>query len=542
VVHGPLVMAETDDVQAHFAALRSGNHAIVGNNIIMNPVLPDGTIARRLAVTRGGIGVCMLSTHNRVTDNGIFHARTGVVVTAYNVVSDNVISPCVVAILAWAYNTVSGNSIGWFPHTAPGLPWELEVETATGALLLSAGNTCDGNSIVCGMDNPDEPDAPAAVHVQDWPGMLFGDAWEGYFNETAWGNLDASRNPLAAQLLGNLLGGNTIANHVIELSDPAGEAGEASAFFHVDGVVLNGDQVGNTLSGTMVWRGYRGIVVASGPAVISGCTAYLSRDHCLLLGEEPVGRFVAGEEIPSAQGSDVSGCIFYTTTGLPVRISEASSDLNINDCLVAQASNPGWSRSEAAARFVQTRPIAVDQRADRVSINDCAIVNFANAGIAWAGSFGTCGGCWFFTKDPDYGNTENDINSRIPRYPAIRFARSPNTTARESSGEYYFPDAATQGNLVWGAHMLNCSVLDMIKDDRSEEATGGIRDSSPIEWSNRFWMYDPTITASPEDAYFIWNPHPPGYDPVLDRWTNRVDVKSCYYWDWYRWLVPAPLA
>jgi len=546
IVHGPLDMSVQEDVKAHFAALRTGNHAVTGNSIVMNPILPGGTIAHRLAVTRGGIGVALLSTQNRVTDNGVYHARTGILVTAYNVVADNVISPAVVAIFAWAHNTVSGNAIGWFPHTAPGLPWELAVEGPTGALMLSTGNTCDGNTVVCGADNPDDPDAPAAIHVRDWPGMLFGDTWDDYFNKTAWRGLDAAENPMAARIQGCLVGGNTIFGHVIELSNPAGAAGDPSSFFNVDGIVLNGDGKGNTVSGTGIWRGYRGIVVSSGPAIISGCSAYLCRDLCLVIGEDPDG----------APGSDVSGSVFYTTTGQPVRIHQNSSDTSLNDCMIAQMSRAGPNAApeqrdpardaEASPvtvvrlNFVGLRAVGIEQRADRVSINDCAVVNRGNAGIYWSGNFGVCGGCWFYTMD-ETSRRQNQGMVGDTRYPAIRFAHFASLQRiAEDPGAHYYPSASTQGNLVFGAHMLHSAILVNYKPSGQRFEFR----SSPIEWSNEFFMYDcgEVVSLDPDGIQLIdepftkWNPHPPGYNQRLDRWTNRVCVESCYYWDFARYL------
>ena len=84
---------------------------------------------------------------------------------------------------------------------------------------------------------------------------------------------------------------------------------------------------------------------------------------------------------------------------------------------------------------------------------------------------------------------------------------------------YYYPEAGTQGNLVYGAHMLFCSPLGI--DGQNE-----IR--SPIEWSNKRSMYD--WQASP-DPFTTWNPHPPQHNYSQDRWTNRVCVESCYFWE-----------
>jgi len=90
--------------------------------------------------------------------------------------------------------------------------------------------------------------------------------------------------------------------------------------------------------------------------------------------------------------------------------------------------------------------------------------------------------------------------------------------------------------------MLNCSFLSKSDAQVQDPIPGDIKrtlpvDSSPIEWSNRYWMYDAAVEG--DDAYTELNPHPPMYNPDLDRWTNRVCVESCYYWDAHRYM-PEP--
>jgi hypothetical protein len=479
IVHGPLDLSDRDSIESHVAALRDGGHAVTGNSIIMNPVADDGTIDRSQYVTRPGtMGIVMLSTGNRVGNNAVLHARTGVLVTADCTVCDNVITPAVVAIVAWSKNTVGGNAIGWFPHTSQALPWTMEGEPETGAILLSNENTCHGNSIVSGAHDPSARLRPAAVNVKDWPVQIFGSGWITKFDVTYW---QTPTIPLAEVLVGKRVGGNVITGCAIDLSNPSGVAGEKSSYFSLDGIILEGEDAseerGNTVVGTTIRRGERAVVATSGPVTLSSCTCHLPLTYGLHLVASP--------------RSAVSGSLFHTSSGQAVRVEEDSTDLALNDCLLVRD-------TESAAKADDLACLV--QLADRVSVNDCAIVSYGSPGIYWAGDLGLCGGCWFFCHKGLSIDWSNIQYSATDFFPAIRFA--------STNGGSPAPD--TQGNHVFGAHMLHCLPLE-----------SGAQSYSPIEWSNAYLMYNPTV-GTEED-----NPFPPTYSN--GRWSNRVNVHSCYY-------------
>ena len=157
-------------------------------------------------------------------------------------------------------------------------------------------------------------------------------------------------------------------------------------------------------------------------------------------------------------------------------------------------------------------------QADQTVINDCAIASFGDACIDWSGSFGECSGCWFFARDPGVRKVpgEGDWGTR---FPAIRFATRV-VIGGIGVGKTGKQVAATQGNLVTNAHMLECVPL--------FEKTGAAP-NSPIEWLNEFMMDYPDGTAPPPPN--DRNPNPPLYDSTVARWSNRLCTESCYYWD-----------
>ncbi|MCP4674761.1 MAG: hypothetical protein GY854_04450 [Deltaproteobacteria bacterium] len=624
IVQGPLPTYDKAHVAAHFASLLPGKHSVVGNNINMAPINDDGTVNHAAQITRQGIGIALFSTHNRVTDNGIFHARTGIVVTAYNSVVGNIITPAAVAILAWAYNSVAGNVIGWFPHVQDGLPWTLHrfkqkpLENY-GAILVSIGNALDSNTIVCGSDAPYAANRPAAIHIDDWPMQIFGPRWFFFFagkvwSKSSWDNVPAH----AAKLLGKRVGGNTISHHRISLYNPIGYWSKIGipisalavtiialvlarfrdwlqgvqaiiataisiilkdAYLRVDGIVFKGSWDGNIVTGTQIWHGIRAIDVKSGHAMIDGCM--INRP------------FETGIHIKNSISSKVSGCTVVTfgrlgarLSGLPVYIDKSAPGTTVNDCVLwqsFQAREGNWSLREkngfAPLDIMYHAPCMV-QKADNVSVNDCTIVNYANMGIYWAGNNGQCGGCWFYTRSDlaqtpqgevfcnntyDYGwETSNYLETGLSkRYPAIFFAYklekisydyeyTTGAGSNELSLEAKLPVPATGGNLVWGAHMLNCQ-------PSGRYYHFGM--ASPIKYVNDLpQMYFPGNDEHPKSSpmwkalNWLMNPNPPMYVPPFVLWldpemtdeqillqarcTNLIHLNSCY------WIVchePSPV-
>ncbi len=728
VVQGPLDMDDEKQLMAHTAGLYRGLHTIAGNNIVFNPVTYDGQVVEKSKITRQGIGVAMFSTRNRIVDNGIFHARTGIFSTAHSIISHNVISPAVTAIFGWSFHSITGNTIGWFPHTAAGLPFSMKLDEPGGAVMISNNNLLDGNTIVCGADDPAAIDVPAAIHVNDWMLDLFGDEWRTFFDDTVWGSWATEARetepPIHVRLVGEWAGNNKIANQVIELSKPPiltmadQEDYDVTkiatvrnylrdTYFNVDGIVLNGlatprnmdapnlwplvqglirfaiaiyrkfrpregvaavtaysfdaedrdqlqfelppfitelaeyqniqlvaRQVGaavagripswivlslgsillfivywllsmwqgklpsplefrtNSVTGTLIWRGLRGIAVESGRALVSDSSAFLSRDQSL--------------DVKAAPDSNMSDSVFCTTgllsdkgPGVPVTIGAFSQGTSLNDCLIIQAA-PAGSREIFAPEVGPSsmfNPVCIEQNANRVSIDDCTIVNLGNAGIHWKGDYGECGGCWFYTRSdiqnpPDLlevmadfaklftgitGGTTTDsvdvenIESMLydvltvltRRYPAICFDHegSPVKTGLFNVtllADSFFPAAKTQGNLVHGAHMINSQALLSMTSwifSLAMQQTGGrsipelpyLGVLSPIIWANGPVPYlesfipevfDPALRGLMNQTGNPWtlllprnfDPlYPPKHCFLQNRWTNRVAWQSCFF-------------
>jgi hypothetical protein len=553
IIHGPLDLSDRIAIKTHFAALRPGKHAVVGNTVMMQPIEADGSFADFQVISLKGIGVGLFSVHNRITDNCTVRAQTGILVTAYSAVSNNTIELSVVAIFAWSYNSVTGNTIGWFPHTSAGLPWDLlkpmtfapvlatvapyisqgteddgsraaqpsvlgsiaqlqafvqiyTTDPGLGAIMLSNGNSCDGNTITCGMDDSFAARNPVAIYVKDWATELFGGGWSTFFDETFWGDISAAESPFAAQLKAKTVGGNVISNSVIQLADPEGDPLSATGSFKADGILLNGDWAGNTVSGAFIWRGQAGITAESQSARITASSAWYTNALALQLNASPL--------------SSVSGCVFVTSGNRTAGIGSGSPDTSIDDCLLIQLASPEQGEGVPLTHFTpsQLPPPCLVVEADRVAVNDCAFLNNGNVCIEWSGSFGVSGGCYFVAGSGDIPADPGSVTK--PRFAAIRFATTGSAGGVDESQNYY-PGAATQGNLVFGAHMLRCAPLG-VNDDPPR---------SPIEWSNNEMMYNPDYDEPAGDRFTVWNPDPPQYNIGQQRWTNRVSVESCFYWE-----------
>lgn len=505
VVHGPLALDELALVRAHFIALRDGGQAVVGNNFIMNPLQSDGSIDHGAAITRQGIGVALLSVQNRVTDNGLFHARTGIFVTAFNVVANNVIEPAVVAVFAWACNTVSANTIGWFPHMAHGLPWTTpaenevsapapttmsalvskQIQLGEGAIMLSCGNSCTGDVIVCGGDDALAGTTSVAIYVEDWAVKMFGSGWNKYFAKF-WKPVDPLEKPLV-MALGDLgTGANTITGPVIQLAAPSGASSSQAGTWGAHGILLNSNQADNLVADAFVWRGLMGIIVVSGGAELMGCTVWRPQSMaCIALGSSPV---------------QISGGAFLTVRSRTMMIASDAVGSTVSNCLIWQAGVSSFSQDGLECMQIE---------ADQVQVNNCALINYASHCLEWRGSFGVCGGCYFHAGD---SAPQSDPSSQQLRFSAIRFATTGNGGTTDCQTNTY-PNAATQGNLVYGAHMLNCQPLGAVDSEQS-----------PIEWPNAHGMYNRNVPG----VFTLCNPDPPVY--AAGRWTNRISVESCYYW------------
>ncbi|MCP4674760.1 MAG: hypothetical protein GY854_04445 [Deltaproteobacteria bacterium] len=385
IVQGPLNLDKMDLLKRHMAYLYPGDNIISDNTIVMRPLLLNGEIDPAGDITRRGIGISLNSVMNRVEGNGVYYARVGLWLTAFNLASGNVISPSVVPIFAWASNTLTGNTIGWAPHMQGGLPWTMEVPCPTGGIMLSWGNVLESNAIVCTASPPGADLVPAAVHVNDWPGKLFGhEEWRTYFDTDVWQDFQLSSTGMYAHLQGKYAGNNVISNQMIELSartlpeyeklDSDNVIAEVvnlllsvveflispETYHNVDGIVLNGASASQTegevyapltpwftplmpgqmpvgyaweaniLNGCTVWRGLCGIRVLTGKVIVSSSAAWLSRD--------------VGLDIVAGPDSSVADCTFVTignlggehSRGLPVSIGELSRDTMLNDCLISQ--------------------------------------------------------------------------------------------------------------------------------------------------------------------------------------------------------------
>ncbi len=656
VVQGPFDLGAVAPrlLAGHMALLYPGRHTVTGNNIVMNPVLPDGTI-HRAQITRLGIGVALMSIHNRISDNGIFHARGGIFTTAYNTITGNVITPAVEAIYAWACNTVSANTIGWFPHAEAISPWSKATGGATGAIMVSIDNTVQGNSVTCGADDPTAEPRPAAIYVDDWQERLFGEIWWKLFDSDLWGDpIWDEPLPQAARLMGKRSGGNTIANAQLclhrkngfgailpfeeqitallyrlgiqlvstgvtavrvvlqriaelfgQIWNPKSTKADAQepiitwwelaekirdflskfllrAYYNVDGMVLNGTYDGNIVTGTQIWYGIRGLIVDSGSAMVSGCAIQRTRD--------------VGLDLVNGPSSKISGCSIFTlgrladkNTGMPLSIREDSAGSVVNDCILWQAGlslNEDWMEQHenmqwggprdtwkvplptttlwlSTGREVMYHPPCVVQLADNVSINDCTIVNWGSMGIFWGGDWGECGGCWFFARsdlnktpllpnlyyeqDPHMMNYDRAMAIAARRYPAIYFARTYISeeqiypTDKDFNFNHYYPDADTQGNLVWGAHMLNCqpdAAAYCFGQISKDQVAAQFMFSSSIYYANFKCLFHPK--ADLMGLLGVGNPFPPVYNAKQKRTTNRVYVESCYRYGLFEYAPDHP--
>ena len=515
IVHGPLDLADTEARRDHFIALRDGGHAVVGNSIVLAPVDANGVVDHGQVSTRVGVGIALFSIQNRVTDNGIFHARTGIFATAYNVIANNVIEPAVLGIFAWSYNTVSGNTIGWYPHTANGFPWlpeelvsvqqveseltpvkNVEIPPAPlgqGAIMLSLRNVCAGNAVACIGGGDPSGTVAVAIFAADWAKYLYGREFQKLFSKF-WKSVDPLEQQLALRIgmVEPKVGGNLIEGATIHLANLEARSGGAGSYA-VHGVVVDDTEPDTVISDVMIRSGLIGIWVRSGGASISGCTAWACRETAL--------------QVDGGHGSRISGCSFMTNYHRTANIGEHAAGTSVHDCLL-------WQISRSESRRPGMTCLQVD--ADQVQVNDCALLNYGSNCIDWNGSYGVCGGCWFLAGDRD---PQGDPQSPQIRFAAIRFLRE-SFEDQNDPGAFYYPRAGTRGNLVHTAHMLNCSPLG--KHD-------GETESSPVEWSNAFWMYD--VSQSAQD-FEKDNPDPPQYGSQQGRWTNRVAVESCHYWVW----------
>lgn len=486
ILHGPENWLSLNNCKRTFIELRSGKHTIQGNTLRFN--LDEFPGAQVGATRPSTLGIVMLSTDNRITENGIFNAANGIVVTAGNIVSDNTINACRIGVAAWAYNTISGNRIDWFPDNAWGLmlPYTGDSPVVPFGILAARDNTISSNSLTCNAQLENDRTIPQAIGMIEWPTVIFGYLFQTDFNNH-WSGSDS---PILAQRLKStqknkfglwipILGGNTISGGLINIGDYIALAISAM------GIEFETVNQPNSIDSIQVSAGRYGYGIHSFgvPMSISNSSVSVG-DFSLLLS--------------NAWSSRVSSCLFRTKDNYGPSIKvfsnsvETGVDIHFNNCTMIKES----TRAGTTINF----------DSHRGSINNCAITNYGGPGIKWDGDFGVCGGCWFYTKSKGNPNTTISFQKSNTRWPAIVFKSTGNATSDEGT---------TQGNLVYGAHMINCEAFGIYNDVVK----------SPIHYSNSFTMFQSS------NWNLVHNPHPPNYDSILDRWTNRVHAESCYYCD-----------
>lgn len=490
ILHGGELQLEQGIDTSHYLNIAntlakpiSGRQVVSGNRIVMNPLVTtaDQTVViDRVEDVRNGFGIALFSHDNRISDNAIFHAAAGVLVTAGNIVSDNVISPSVVGIWAWAHNTITNNRIGWTPTYQNGLPWYLPSDhDSKNAIVLTFGNQCESNVVLL-EKLAGTPQPTSAIGIFNAPLKMMW-AKVRWFSVVRMACTDEDNVPLrtptlCSRLIGQQVRENSVSNNLIDLTKLDG----AGHYDTLTGISISGNHEveesrgPHEITSTVIRGGGVGIDCAVATVSISNCSVYDTLNQCLNI----VGRHQpppGGEPLPQPDDVRVQvvNSVFHR--------SDVSGGSTIN----ADAANCCF-RGCLISMFTQDPPPDTEvffQGGDHVQVTDCAIVNTGGMGINWPGNFGICRGCWFWTMRNAGGKSET-------RYPAIYFG-TPIIVEKTNRA------VSSQGNLVHGLHLAG-----------SKYYSSSQSDQRPIVGAGR-------------------NEFPP--EPVNSQWNNLICWESCYY-------------